>query len=257
MIDFALSLFTGTGAIFVMQGRSCCALAWMLLSFGQASAEPCVQSELLAPSTASITRYLDSAERAAEPNLVAIQGTGWFTSPTTLVTVEHVATAMGLSTPSWKLLTIQNGADNQSIFVRIQRLTGGRAEKLAVIELQTAVSTAQSLVIRRSPLAPEDRVMTLAYPNQQPRSAGGRFVQYVDDGELAGRALLEMYDGNNRLAIDHGASGAPVFDCEGRVAAVISNVITQNFPTPFGNKRISTAWGSPNVVSVPVRELME
>jgi len=66
-----------------------------------------------------------------------------------------------------------------------------------------------------------------------------------------------MYAGNDRLAIDHGASGAPVFDCEGRVAAVISTVITQSFLTPFGDKRVSTAWGDPNVVSVPVRELME
>ena len=81
-------------------------------------------------------------------------------------------------------------------------------------------------------------------------------MQYATDGRLAGTALLEMHEGNNRLAIDHGASGAPVFDCEGRVAAVISTVITQTFSTPFGQRRISTAWGSPNVVSVPVRTFM-
>jgi hypothetical protein len=48
-----------------------------------------------------------------------------------------------------------------------------------------------------------------------------------------------------------------VFDCEGRVAAVISTVITQNLATPFGEMRIPTPWGSPNVVSVPVHQLME
>jgi len=228
----------------------------LLLSCFRSGAEPCVQSELLAPSTASITRYFDDAERTT-PDLVGIQGTGWFKSPTTLVTVEHVATAMGLSSQSWKLLTIQSGADSRSTLVRIQRLTGGHGEKLAVIELQDPVSEARSLAIRRSPLAPEDRVATLAYPNQRPRYVGGRFVQYVDDGKLAGYALFEMYDGDDRLAIDHGASGAPVFDCEGRVAAVISTVITGIFRTPFGDKRVSTAWGNPNVVSVPVRELMD
>jgi hypothetical protein len=82
-------------------------------------------------------------------------------------------------------------------------------------------------------------------------------VQYVDDGGLAGTALLEMYDGNDRLAIDHGASGAPVFDCEGRVAAVISTVITQTFATPFSKGRVSTAWGTPNVVSVPIQNLVK
>ena len=79
-------------------------------------------------------------------------------------------------------------------------------------------------------------------------------MQYVTDGRLAGTALLEMYEGDNRLAIDHGASGAPVFDCEGQIAAVISTVITQVFQTPFGVLRTSTAWGTPNVVSVPVQQ---
>jgi hypothetical protein len=35
-------------------------------------------------------------------------------------------------------------------------------------------------------------------------------------------ALLEMYDGDDRLVLDHGASGAPVFDCMGRIVAVVS-----------------------------------
>jgi len=57
--------------------------------------------------------------------------------------------------------------------------------------------------------------------------------------------------------IDYGASGAPVFDCEGRVAAVISTVITQILSTPFGNRRVSTPWGSPNVISIQTQPLME
>src|SRR5262249_16877436 len=83
------------------------------------------------------------------------------------------------------------------------------------------------------------------------------FVQYADSGRLAGSALLEIYDGDNRLVIDYGASGAPVFDCEGRIAAVISIVMTQTLSTPFGVMRLSTAWGSPNVVSVPIQQLTE
>jgi hypothetical protein len=108
-----------------------------------------------------------------------------------------------------------------------------------------------------APLSPEDRLVTLAYPDQNPRFVSGRFVQFAIDGRLAGTALLEMYEGDNRFAIDHGASGAPVFDCEGRIAAVITTVIAQVFQTPFGVLRTSTAWGAPNVVSVPVHKLME
>jgi len=207
--------------------------------------------------TVGITRYFDEAERNAQSDLVGIHGTAWFQSPTIIVTAGHVASGMKLSTQEWKSLKLEDGADSQLISVRIGRLAGGHAEKLAVLELQTAVSTARSVAIRISPLAPEDRVVTLAYPNERLRTVAGRFVQYVDNGRLAGTALFEIYEGDNRLVIDHGASGAPVFDCEGRVAAVISTVITQNLQTPFGEMRIPTPWGSPNVVSVPAYQLME
>jgi hypothetical protein len=52
--------------------------------------------------------------------------------------------------------------------------------------------------------------------------------------------------------LDHGASGAPILDCSGRVGAVVSNLITSSLSFPSGTVRISTAWGSANVVSVPV-----
>ena len=126
-----------------------------------------------------------------------------------------------------------------------------------MLELQSAVPGARNAAIRMAPLVPEDQVVTLAYSKRQSRVVGGRFVQYGDDGRLAGRALLEMYDGNDRLAVDRGASGAPVFDCEGRIAAVVSMVITQMIPTLSGQKQVSTAWGAPNVLSVPIQALKE
>ncbi|MET4804573.1 hypothetical protein ABIA96_007182 [Bradyrhizobium sp. LB11.1] len=67
--------------------------------------------------------------------------------------------------------------------------------------------------------------MPLAYPAGRPHLVGGRFVQFGDDGKLAGMALLEMYEGENRLVIGHDASGAPVVDCDGRVAAVVSKCL--------------------------------
>jgi hypothetical protein len=164
---------------------------------------------------------------------------------------------MKLSTQEWKSVRIEDDADGQSNSVRMQRVAGSHAEKLAVLELQTAVPNARSVAIRMLPLMPEDRVVTFAYPNDRLHTVVGRFVQYADTGRLAGTALLEIFEGENRLVIDYGASGAPVFDCEGRVAAVISTVITQILSTPFGNRRVSTAWGSPNVVSVPIQQLME
>jgi hypothetical protein len=99
--------------------------------------------------------------------------------------------------------------------------------------------------------------VSLAYPDDQLRVAAGRFVKYGDDKRLAGTALLEMYDGDDRLALDHGASGAPVFDCAGRVVAVVSNLFTSTLQFLSRTIRVSTAWGNPNVVSVPIQLLKD
>lgn len=107
------------------------------------------------------------------------------------------------------------------------------------------------------PLVSDEDVVSLAYPGDQLRVAGGRFVQYGDTERLAGTALLEMYDGNDRLVLDHGASGAPVFDCTGRVVAVVSNLFITTMQFMSRTVRVSTAWGSPNVASVPVQVMKD
>ena len=78
-----------------------------------------------------------------------------------------------------------------------------------------------------------------------------------DDDKLAGTALLEMSDGSDRLVLDHGASGAPVVDCDGRVVAVVSNLFTSTLQIMSRAVRISTAWGSANVSSVPAQVLKD
>jgi Trypsin-like peptidase domain len=212
----------------------------------------CIDPATLAHSTVSITRHFDDEERQVRPDVLGIRGTGWFLSPTSMVTVGHVATAMNLSEQNWKQIEIARGENRQSIAVRIRRLAGAGAEKIAVLELQTAFSSAQGFRLRTEPLVPGEPVVCLAYPGDgRPRVAGGRFVEYGDGGRLAGTALFELYDGNDRLVLGHGASGAPVVDCEGRVVAVVSNLFTTTIQ--FLSKAIltSTAWGRANVVSVP------
>jgi hypothetical protein len=215
----------------------------------------CADPAQLAHSTVSIMRHFDEAERDARPGLIGIRGTGWFLSPMAIVTAAHVAEAMKLSIQDWKPLEITDEQSSQFIAARVVRLAGDQAEKLAVIELQRTVPATHALEIRTEPLAPEDQVMTLVYPEGLPHFVRGRFVQFGAGERLGGTALLEMYEGDNRLVIDHGASGAPVVDCDGRVAAVISNVFTQSLRWASREIRISTAWGTANVVSVPVEVL--
>src|SRR5262245_14962462 len=153
-----------------MRRQACCALILALLASVQSRAETsCIDSALLAHSTVAITRYFDDAERAAQPDLLGIQGTGSFRSATRIVTVEHVVAAMGLSSVDWKVMTIQDGAESHSIPVRIQHVAGDGPEKLAVIELQTAIANARSGPIRVSPLVPDDRIVTMAYTHRQRR----------------------------------------------------------------------------------------
>jgi hypothetical protein len=52
-------------------------------------------------------------------------------------------------------------------------------------------------------------------------------------------------------------AGAPVLDCDGRVAAVVAAVVTQTLRVMSRELRVSTAWGTPNVISVPIQALRE
>jgi len=174
-----------------------------------------------------------------------------------MVTAEHVAAAMRLSDGNWSRVEIAGGESQRSFAVRVVRVAGAQTERIALLELQTPFLEAESLQIRIEPLAPEERVVSLAYPSSRLRFARGRFVEYGGSDKLAGTALLEMYDGDDRLVLDHGASGAPVLDCQGRVVAVVSNLFTQTMRFASNAIRISTAWGQANVASIPIQVLKD
>jgi Trypsin-like peptidase domain len=217
----------------------------------------CVDPSAFVRSTAGITRIFDGQERQPDAGLLGIRGTAWFLSPTFMVTAEHVAARMRLSDGSWSRVEIAGGENQRSFAVRVVRVAGAHTERIAVLELQSPFLEAERLQIRIEPLAPEERVVSLAYPSNRLRFARGRFVEYGDSDKLGGTALFEMYDGDDRLVLDHGASGAPVLDCQGRVVAVVSNLFTQTMRFPSNAIRISTAWGQANVASIPIQELKD
>ena len=231
--------------------RRCLLSLLTLVGLSSEGAASCVDPAALVHSTVSITREFDAEERRAAPAVLGIRGTGWFLSTRLIVTAAHVAEAMHLSTQDWKDIELRARESKGAIPARIVRIVGSQSEKMAVLELQAAFPGAAALPVRTEPLVPEERLLSLAYPNGELRFANGRFAQYGTGDRLAGTALIEMHDGNDRLVLDHGASGAPVLDCEGRVVAVVSTLITQTITLPTGAVRVSTAWQTPNVLSIP------
>jgi hypothetical protein len=217
----------------------------------------CIDPSTLVQSTVSIARHFGEEERQPASAILGVRGTGWFFSPRLIVTAAHVAEAMHLSATDWKDIEIRERESRASVPARVLHVVGSHSEKIAVLELRTALTGAAALSIRTEPLIPEELVVSLAYPNSHLRFAQGRFVRYGAEARFAGAALLEMHDGNDRLVLDHGASGAPVLDCKGRVVAVVSTLITQTLRLPSGAVRVSTAWQTPNVLSIPAEVLKD
>ena len=121
-----------------MRGRICSVLMSLLLLSAQSRAETaCVDLAQLAHSTVGITRYFDEAARNAQSDVVGIHGTAWFQSATNVVTVGHVATAMGLSTEDWKPLDIKDGAESKLISARIR---GQRYGQIGCARIANGVS---------------------------------------------------------------------------------------------------------------------
>ncbi len=226
--------------------------AMMAVSASVGAEADCVDPATLVGTTVNIARTFDGAQDRANGDPYGIAGTAWFLSPSLVVTAEHVAVSMRLSERDWKDVVFHERSKKTAIPVRVVQRLGSRAEKIAVLELRSRYSGAAALPTRSTPLVADEPVLSLAYPDLKMRFAGGRFVRFETDAALAGAALLEMHDGDDRFVLDHGASGAPVLDCDGHVVAVVTNVLSQTIEMFSETVRVSTPWQTPNVVAVPL-----
>jgi len=229
-------------------------LATLLMLASCRGGAACADVERTAPVSVSITRYFSEMEDKARPDVVGIQGNGWFASSSLMLTASHVADAMHLSTTEWKQIELRDGQTNRSVPVRVLRLVGDQSEKIAELELKTPLPDVQFLRFRNEPLLANEHVISVAFVDDRLRIAEGGFVEYGAYQKFTNGAMLELFNGNDRLVLDHGASGAPVLDCAGRVVAVVSDILTQTIPM-VRSMRVSTPWGHANVVAIPIQTL--
>jgi hypothetical protein len=234
---------------------------WLFVAFVLTVLSPahaaCIDVSTLARSTVSLARIFDEGQPKVEPDVIGAAGTGWFLSRGSVVTAAHVAEAMNLSTQEWTDIQVRQRENTVSVGARVLHLLGPQAEKIAVLALRTQFPDATLVAIRETPLLAGEPVVSVAYPGRRLRFANGHFLRHGTGERLAGSMLLELHDGGDRLVIDHGASGAPVLDCEGRAVAVVTGVLSRTITLLSQQVRVSTAWATPNVVAAPVSALMD
>ena len=195
-----------------------------------AVSEKCIDKESSAQSVAAITRYSPLYDDPQVVTVFGIEGGSiWFLKEDEPVLALHVARSLGLSNKEWTPVEIyQNEPDakihrHQRIRARLLRTITWGLDGLAVLKLEEPFQGARPLTIRAEPLKPGEKIITPAYPGGLLELTTGYFlgIDLALSSESKEASYAIEIDGN-RLALDSGASGAPVLDCTGRVVAAVS-----------------------------------
>lgn len=221
-------------------------------------------------------------EVVEKDKLIGHRGTGLFISPTKIATVEHVVgdgpqRSGGAVNIGWSRDFETEATEHIELpIVNIEYVSSGLDERIAIIEIPAGVLGRTEVGPRYAPLSDNEPVFGIGYRDGVLHFVHGRhmFPEVSDDPPTENLPppplLFELADweNTNRMIFDYGSSGSPVFDCHGRVVSLVTMVITQDINLGgFGNimgsfgmeqkesMRVSTPWGSPNVIGVYVSKL--
>jgi hypothetical protein len=213
--------------------------------------------------TQAVARIIIPAD--TDPGSGYLAGTVWFVSRQQVIAILHEHAAI---LADWTEITIQTGnvigeapTDTTVTYARIQQtIDTGAPEKLYVIELADTFTDIEVPRVRFGGLSNNEPVFSLTYQDGLFQLVTGRYLapQESTDPEEPGEPpppflMFELADPEetNRLAIDHGSSGSPIFDCQGQVVASAAIVLSRELRLFGATTRVSTAWGSPNVFGTP------
>jgi hypothetical protein len=224
--------------------------------------DTCIDPSTLMTKTVSITRYFTDDEKRGLA-LDGYRATAWFYGSTRyLVSISHfVDDSPVLPRGKWRTVDVQQRDVTVQVNARLLTVLDALPEGLALFELREPFPNAETFKLREEPLSKNEPVRSVAYLGGLPRFAKGRFSEIMASADIPrdhpfakvrpGTGLFEMWDieerKNDRYVLDHGASGAPIVDCEGNVAAVVSSFLTQGSLYLAGKEvRLTTPWGMPN-----------
>jgi hypothetical protein len=250
----------------------------MILLFTMAIAQcaraedACIDPSTLAATTVGITRYF-TAEEKSRPSIDGYRATAWFYGSTRhLVSIAHfVDEAPVLPRGEWRKVDVRQRDVTVEVSARLLAVVRALPEGFAIFELREPFPNAQILKLREKPLSRNEPVRSIAYLDGL-RFAKGRFAEIAGSGDIPrddpfakvqpGSGLFEMWDieerNNDRNVLDHGASGAPIVDCEGNVAAVTSSFLTQARLSFAGREiTLTTPWGMANNTAALIQPLFD
>jgi hypothetical protein len=234
--------------------------------------DTCVDPSTLVATTVGIARYFTDEERP-ELSIDGYRATAWFfRSARYLVSIAHfVDDAPAFPKAQWTMIELRQRDASVRVKARLLTVVKGLPEGLAVLELAEPFPRARPLKLRETPLSRNEPVRSIAYVDGL-RFASGKFSEVMASGDIPtdhpfakvppGSGLFEMWDirelNNDRYVLDHGASGAPIVDCAGNVAAVTSSILTQGTLNLAGRKvRLTTPWGMANNTAALIQPLFD
>src|SRR5882757_2885195 len=234
--------------------------------------DTCIDPSTLTAKTVSISRHFTDDEKR-RLSIDGYRATAWFYGSTRyLVSIAHfVDDAPALPRGEWRKVDVQQRDVTVQVSARLLAVVRALPEGFAIFELREPFPNAQTLKLREKPLSRNEPVLSIAYLDRL-RLGKGRFAEIAGSSDIArddpfakvrpGSGLFEMWDieerNNDRYVLDHGASGAPIVDCEGNVAAVASSIITQGSLYFAGRKfTLTTPWGMANNTAALIQPLFD
>lgn len=192
-------------------------------------------------------------------------GTVWFISRQQVVAILHGHSAV---LEDWTEITLETGnvlgfapTIRTATLARVsQVIDTGAPEQLYVIELAETFTDIEVPRVRFGAPGDNEPVYSLTYHDNLFSVATGRHVLPKQSSDLDQQTeppppflMFELADPaeKDRLIVDHGSSGSPIFDCSGHVVASATLVVSQEKNFLGTTVRMSSAWGDPNVFGTP------